>query len=102
MIKPVSVTPEAEAQVRASDAWWRAERPMAPDMFLNELAEAFEMIRHFAGAGQRVPRGNVAGVRRVLLRASRFHVYYVEGAEVVDVLAVWSAVRGRGPQLGAL
>jgi len=102
MIKPVSVTPEAEGQVRAIDAWWRSERPQAPDLFIEELAEAFEMVRHFAGAGQRVPHGGVSGVRRVLLRASRFHVYYVEAAEHVEVLAVWSAVRGRGPSLGAL
>ncbi len=102
MIKPVSVTPEAEAQVRAIDAWWRSERPLAPTLFVNELAEAFEMLRHFAGAGQRVAHPNVPDVRRVLLRASRFHVYYAERAERIDVLAVWSAVRGRGPDLGGL
>jgi hypothetical protein len=38
----------------------------------------------------------------VLLRASRFHVYYVEQRPRVVVLAVWSAVRGRGPNLSSL
>lgn len=44
----------------------------------------------------------VAGLeyRRLLLPETRHHVYYrVVGAEHVRVLAIWSAVRGRGPRL---
>lgn len=40
------------------------------------------------------------GVRRVPLRATRNHVYYVATAEAVLVLAVWGAVKGAGPELG--
>jgi len=35
----------------------------------------------------------------VLLRSTRYHVYYVIGDEVVRILAVWSALRGRQPAL---
>jgi hypothetical protein len=40
-------------------------------------------------------------VRRVLLRKTRTHVYYSvdEDAELVTVLAVWGAPKGRGPKL---
>jgi hypothetical protein len=38
--------------------------------------------------------------RRVLLPETRHHVYYrVVAAELVRVVAVWSAVRGRGPRV---
>jgi plasmid stabilization system protein ParE len=42
------------------------------------------------------------GLRRILLRATRYHVYYVSNAETVLILAVWSAVRGAGPDLKRL
>ena len=40
-------------------------------------------------------------VRRVLLRKTRAHLYYSvdDGAELVKVLAVWGAPKGRGPSL---
>ena len=38
-------------------------------------------------------------VRRVLLRATRYHVYYVVHDEAVIVLSVWSALRGTEPDL---
>jgi hypothetical protein len=41
---PVRTTPEAEAQIRDIDAWWRENRRVAPDLFLEELSAAFGMI----------------------------------------------------------
>lgn len=40
-------------------------------------------------------------VRRVLLRKTKTHVYYSvdDDAELVKVLAVWGAPKGRGPKL---
>jgi plasmid stabilization system protein ParE len=37
--------------------------------------------------------------RRVLLKGTRYHVYYVPLADEVRVLAVWHARRGMGPPL---
>jgi hypothetical protein len=41
------------------------------------------------------------GLRRILLNATRFHVYFVYSVEddQIEVRAVWSAIRGRGPRL---
>ncbi len=39
------------------------------------------------------------GVRRLLLRATRYHVYYRVRDETLEVLAVWHATRGTGPGL---
>lgn len=41
----------------------------------------------------------ITGIRRTLLRASRYHLYFKVIDEDVVVLAIWSAVRGRGPSI---
>jgi plasmid stabilization system protein ParE len=56
------------------------------------VASTPEMGRRYLAAG-------IPGLRRVLLRATRYHVYYVSDGDLVTVLAVWSAVRGRSPRL---
>ncbi|KAB2882367.1 MAG: hypothetical protein F9K40_23500 [Kofleriaceae bacterium] len=43
-----------------------------------------------------------ATVHRVLMRATRNHVYFVERLDHVLVVAVWGAVRGGGPDLTGL
>jgi plasmid stabilization system protein ParE len=95
----IVVTPEAQDQARTIGDWWRKERPAAPDLFLEELTAAFALLSNTPLAGRRYPHATVAEVRRVLLRSSRYHVYYRAQAEDVVVLAVWSAVRGSGPEL---
>ncbi len=37
----VEITPLAEAQITRIDGWWRENRRAAPDLFLDELADAF-------------------------------------------------------------
>jgi hypothetical protein len=55
---PLRTTPEAEAQIREIDNWWRKNRLASPDLFLDELKESFEII---AGAPQiRTPLPPVA------------------------------------------
>lgn len=49
--------------------------------------------------GRLYPATEVPQVRRVLMRATRYHVYYRLDGDDVIVLAVWSALRGRGPSL---
>ncbi len=41
----------------------------------------------------------INGIRRTLLRASRYHVYFKVIGEDVVVLDVWGAVRSRGPSI---
>jgi hypothetical protein len=38
-------------------------------------------------------------VRRVTLRATRNHVYYLDVGDVIVILAVWGAVKRTGPNL---
>lgn len=39
------------------------------------------------------------GARRILLKETRYHLYYVPRGDEVRVLAVWHARRGVGPPL---
>jgi plasmid stabilization system protein ParE len=96
---PVRTTPEADAQIRGIDEWWKGNRPAAPDLFLNELAAAFETIGHAPNIGRSYRRSPIPSTRRFLLAATRYHVYYVPQPHEVRVLAVWHARRGVGPPL---
>lgn len=99
MTTPVLLTPEAESQIRRIDAWWRGNRPLAPKLFIEEFAAACELLAGAPEAGKRYHHPEVTGVRRILMRATRNHVYYKIHGEAVLVLSVWGAVRGSGPDL---
>jgi plasmid stabilization system protein ParE len=94
-------TPEAERQADAIDGWWREHRPDARDLFAHELAEARDLIRRNPGAGVAYASASGKTARRVLLPKTRNHVYFEVDAErdLVIVLALWGAPRGRGPRL---
>lgn len=95
----VELSAEARAQVLEVDAWWRENRRSAPDLFVEELAETLLVLeaKPMLGAPYRVR--DKESVRRVLLRRSHHHLYFVEESDRLYVLAVWSAYRGREPKL---
>ena len=95
----VVVSEDARQHALAVDTWWREHRTAAPELFLAELASALELLEALPLAGQLYDHPTLDGVRRVLLRATRYHVYYRVRDDAVVVLAVWSAVRGAGPDL---
>jgi plasmid stabilization system protein ParE len=99
---PVRTTPEVDAQIREIDRWWRQNRPAASEVFLDELAAAFGIIGEAPLIGRRYRRSSVRDTRRLLLRQTRYHVYYVPRTADVIVLAVWHARRGVGPPLRLL
>lgn len=96
---PVTTTPEVEAQIRTIDEWWRENRRTSPDLFLDELSNAFDILARAPQIGRLYRRSPVPGTRRLVLRTTRYHVYYVPGEQGVRVLAVWHAERGVGPPL---
>ena len=57
------------------------------------------MIGHAPHIGRLYRKSPIASTRRILLKGSRYHVYYVARSEEVRVLAVWHAQRGVGPPL---
>ena len=95
----VIVVPDAELQIRAIDGWWRENRLAAPALFSEELATAIELISGAPRIGRRRRHRGVPGLRRVLMRATRYHLYYApsDDGKRLFVLAVWSAHRGKTP-----
>jgi len=97
----VALSPRARREANRCDAWWRANRQDSPDLFEQELLRALSQVATAPRSG--TPYSTTGGrqCRRVLMPRTQNYVYYrvVEPAEVVRVLSVWSAVRGRGPTL---
>lgn len=99
MTVQVRTTPQADAQIREIDDWWRANRTASPDLFVNELAAAFEILASAPMIGRLYRKSPVANTRRLLLKESRYHLYYLASPNEVRVLSVWHAQRGKGPRL---
>lgn len=98
---PVQTTREADAQIREIDDWWRRNRFAAPDLFLDELTASLTILGHAPQTGRLYRKAPIPGTRRMLLKTSRYHLYYVLHTNEVKVLALWHAQRGVGPPLRA-
>ena len=99
MSLPVRTTPEADTQVREIDGWWRQNRTAAPNLFRQELAESFDLIGSAPDAGRKYLQYRAHIVRRLLLKHTKYHVYYTAMPAAYMVIAVWHAQRGAGPRL---
>jgi plasmid stabilization system protein ParE len=94
----VELSAEASAQVEKIDAWWRKNRLAAPEMFILELGNALTTLEETPTLGTPYTAGGKK-VRRLLLRRTRYHLYFIEQKERLFVVAVWSPYRGRAPRL---
>lgn len=101
MTADVRSVPSADAQAEAADEWWRTNRTSAPELFVRELRAATDLLAESPDIGQRVRHRAIRNLRRVLLPATRYHVYYTHApaGRAVLILSIWSAVRGRRPRL---
>jgi plasmid stabilization system protein ParE len=96
--RSVFTTPVADENIRAIDSWWRENRLASPDLFVSELALAVSLIGSFPHIGKRYHPPRIRTLRRYLLRATRYHIYYIEsGIDELTILTVWGAVRGTTP-----
>ena len=98
-MKAVRTSQQADLHILEIDAWWSRNRDKAPNLFMEELAAAFDLIGRHPMSGKLVRGVEHPGVRRLPLRKTRFHIYYLEIDDHVLVVAVWSGARGIGPDL---
>ena len=96
----VKYTPIGAQHVEEVAAWWLANRA-GNTKFVDELERAAELLAAVAGLGLHFKRGRYRRVRRVLLRESEQNIYYVHDVktDIVWIIAVWGAKRGKGPRL---
>ena len=80
--------------------WWRENRLAARLLFDQELAAALEQIRTQPDTGLVYSGIAGKGYQRLLMPRTRFHVYYrLTTPDTIRVVAIWGAVRERGPRL---
>ena len=96
----LEIASRAVSEAERCARWWRENRPAARMLFEKELLDALDRIRVAPLSGNAYLAIPGREHRRVLMPESRYHVYYrVAGPDHVRVVAIWSAVRGRGPTL---
>jgi plasmid stabilization system protein ParE len=97
----VRIDRRAAREIEEAAAWWRTNRPAAPEAFEENLAAALDILATQPLAGSTSKTSRLRGIRRVYLSRVRYHLYYradVAGGKI-DILACWHASRGRSPRL---
>jgi plasmid stabilization system protein ParE len=87
----VVTTPEADEDARRIDQWWMQNRGAAPNLFIEELADALALLGMEAGIGVRQPNRAIPGLRRYLLRSTRYHLYFVHSDDAVVIVGIWGS-----------
>jgi len=97
----VRISAPAQQQSRVISRWWRENRPAAPKLFAQEMAEARRLLSRNPDLGTPFVERDGVLVRRVLLRKTRHHVYYEidRASGVVMILAVWGTPKAGEPPL---
>ena len=95
----VRLTKRAQAQIDRAAHWWDDNRPLAPEAFDEELAEAFSLLAVEPGIGVPVGNTRAPGVRRLHLARIHYFLYYRVRGEEVQVLRIWHTSRGTDPGL---
>jgi len=96
----LELAPRALREAERHARWWRANRPRARFLFDDELRAVLDQIRFSPEIGIAYQAMLGREHRRVLMPRTRYHVYYrLAAPELIRVVAIWSAVRGRGPAL---
>jgi plasmid stabilization system protein ParE len=91
----VVFTDRATLQARRAVAWWRENRPVAPDLLEQEIRSVLGLVASAPTLGAVARDTRVKNVRRVLVRRTRYHVYYRvdAGGAQLEVLALWHTSR---------
>lgn len=99
MTRRLRIAPRAEAQIEDASDWWFEHRPASRTLLDEELERAFALIRDMPGVGQPVAHAKRPGVRRIFMGRVRYHLYYAESGDIIEVFALWHAARGTPPDV---
>jgi plasmid stabilization system protein ParE len=87
----VRLSPTARERFSFIDAWWRANRDRAPDLFERELTRVIELLPTAPAMGNRYATDEHGEIRRVLLKKTRQYVYYRvrESEGLIEIVSIW-------------
>jgi len=97
----VVVVDEAEGHLHEINEWWIANRAAAPRLVLDEFERCVSLVAFSPDVGLRFHRTPIPGVRRLVMKRTKHHVYYVHDTNngVVYIIAVWGAPKEGDPVL---
>ena len=93
----VRVSKRAQAQIERAAEWWDQHRDLAPQAFDEDLAKALLLLGTEPLIGAPFASVSAAGVRRLHLARTRYHLYYRIRRGAVEVIAFWHTSRGTRP-----
>jgi hypothetical protein len=98
----VEVSGAAASQIRAAEAWWRVNRPKAPNAIREEVERGSALVAAQPDIGARARGISLDGVRRIHLRRIRYYLYYriSDTPNQLDVLGFWHSSRHDDPPIG--
>ena len=98
----VEVSDVAAGQIRAAEAWWRVNRPKAPNAIREDVERGSALVATRPDIGARARGFTLDGVRRIHLRRIRYYLYYriSEVPNQLDVLGFWHSSRHDDPPIG--
>ncbi len=96
----IEISPTARTQIGELVGWWDANRPASRVRVEGALAEALDAIATHPELGRIYAKRPQHRMWR--LRRTPYYAFYRidEAANVIRIAAVWSGVRGKGPELG--
>ena len=74
----VSISGRARLEIERNEQWWRANRQVAPTMFLEELIAAIEQASIIPSWARRIETLLEPGVRYVILPRTQRNLYYLD------------------------
>lgn len=97
----VEVSGVAAEQIREAEAWWRTNRPKAPNAVREELERASALVAAQPDIGSRARNVKLTGVRRIRLARIRYHLYYrvSETPRQIEILGFWHTSRESQPPI---
>lgn len=84
-MKPLSLSPEADEEIRHTFDWYESQREMLGLRFVDALDELLDRVRQNPS---QYPRIGTRGARRALVPGFPYAVVYLELPEVIRVLAI--------------
>ena len=97
---PVRIVSSAARAIAEAAEWWAANRPKAPDAFVEDFERSLQLIASHSAIGARARNVKLKGVRRVHLARVHYYLYYrVTSEPAIELLALWHTSRGTSPEL---
>ena len=97
----VEVSALAAGQILEAEAWWRVNRPKAPNAIREEFERASGLVAAQPHIGTRARNLMLTGVRRLYLARIRYDIYYrvTDAPKQLEILALWHTSRGSKPPI---